>query len=195
MAGKTTTACTHEQYETIIKTLYEGIGDCIQPNPRIATILVIEANVGLRIGDTLSLRRSSFIKTPSGHAFNIVEHKIGKVRRIKVQEQVYNFLLEYADSEGIEGDDLIFPIGVRAVQKHLKKVCDWLGPEYEDISTHSFRKYFGTEIYYKNGKDIELVRRLYQHSSAAVTARYLGVTDEKIEQALDSHVDIIYRPK
>lgn len=64
MAGKTTTACTHEQYETIIKTLYEGIGDCIQPNPRIATILVIEANVGLRIGDTLSLRRSSFIKTP-----------------------------------------------------------------------------------------------------------------------------------
>ena len=175
MAGKTTTACTHEQYETIIITLYEGIGDCIQPNPRIATILVIEANVGLRIGDTLSLRRSSFIKTPSGHAFNIIEHKTGKVRRFKVQEQVYNFLLEYADSEGIEGDDLIFPIGVRAVQKHLKKV--------------------GTEIYYKNGKDIELVRRLYQHSSAAVTARYLGVTDEKIEQALDSHVDIIYRPK
>mgnify|MGYP002969052293 FL=1 len=194
MAGKTTTACTHEQYETIIKTLYEGIGDCIQPNPRIATILVIEANVGLRIGDTLSLRRSSFIKTPSGHAF-IIEHKTGKVRRFKVQEQVYNFLLEYADSEGIEGDDLIFPIGVRAVQKHLKKVCDWLGSGYEDISTHSFRKYFGTEIYYKNGKDIELVRRLYQHSSAAVTARYLGVTDEKIEQALDSHVDIIYRPK
>jgi hypothetical protein len=30
---------------------------------------------------------------------------------------------------------------------------------------------------------------------SAVTARYLGVTDEKIEQALDSHVDIIYRPK
>lgn len=121
MAGKTTTACTHEQYETIIKTLYEGIGDCIQPNPRIATILVIEANVGLRIGDTLSLRRSSFIKTPSGHAFNIIEHKTGKVRRFKVQEQVYNFLLEYADSEGIDGDDLIFPIGVRAVQKHLKR--------------------------------------------------------------------------
>jgi integrase len=144
---------------------------------------------------TSPIRRSSFIKTPSGHAFNIIEHKTGKIRRFKVQEQVYNFLLEYADSEGIEGDDLIFPIGVRAVQKHLKKICDWLGPGYEDISTHSFRKYFGTEIYYKNGKDIELVRRLYQHSSAAVTARYLGVTDEKIEQALDSHVDIIYRPK
>lgn len=177
-------------------TVYdESFFGAYDANPRIATILVIEANVGLRIGDTLSLRRSSFIKTPSGHAFNIVEHKTGKVRRFKVQEQVYNFLLEYADSEGIEGDDLIFPIGVRAVQKHLKKVCDWLGPEYEDISTHSFRKYFGTEIYYKNGKDIELVRRLYQHSSAAVTARYLGVTDEKIEQALDSHVDIIYRPK
>ena len=129
------------------------------------------------------------------HGVLMMLRQMAETDGIEAAQQVYNFLLEYADSEGIEGDDLIFPIGVRAVQKHLKKVCDWLGPEYEDISTHSFRKYFGTEIYYKNGKDIELVRRLYQHSSAAVTARYLGVTDEKIEQALDSHVDIIYRPK
>jgi hypothetical protein len=46
------------------------------------------------------------------------------------------------------------------VQKHLKKVCDWLGPGYEDISTHSFRKYFGTEIYYKNGKAVPPPLRL-----------------------------------
>lgn len=193
MAGKTTIACTKEQYKTLIETLYDGIGDTVQPNPRIATVLVIEANVGLRIGDTLSLRRSSFMQTPNGHSFNIREEKTGKVRRYKVQEDVYQFLLEYADNEKILDDDLIFPITVRAVQKHLKKVCDHLGPGYENISTHSFRKFFGTEIYYKNGKDIELVRRLYQHSSAAVTARYLGVTDEKIAQALDSHVELIYR--
>lgn len=195
MAGKTTVACTHEQYQTLITTLYEGIGDSVLPNPRIATVLVVEANTGLRIGDILRLRRSSFVRTSTGHRFDIVEEKTGKTRTFKVQEKVYTFLLEYADTERIEGDDLIFPITVRAVQKHLKKVCDYLGRGYEDVSTHSFRKYFGTEIYYKNGKDIELVRRLYQHSSAAVTARYLGITDEKIEQALDSHVDIIYRPK
>lgn len=193
MAGKTAIACTKEQYKILIETLYDGIGDIIQPNPRIATILVIEANVGLRIGDTLSLRRSSFMQTPNGHSFNIREEKTGKVRRYKVQEDVYQFLLEYADNEKILDDDLIFPITVRAVQKHLKKVCDHLGPGYENISTHSFRKFFGTEIYYKNGKDIELVRRLYQHSSAAVTSRYLGITDEKIAQALDSHVELIYR--
>lgn len=196
MAGKTAIACTKEQYKRIIETLYDGYKfdkKIVYPNPRIATILVIEANVGLRIGDTLSLRRSSFVRTPNGHSFNIREEKTGKVRRYKVQEDVYNFLLEYADNEKIADDDLIFPITVRAVQKHLKKVCDYLGPDYENISTHSFRKFFGTEIYYKNGKDIELVRRLYQHSSAAVTSRYLGITDEKIAQALDSHVELIYR--
>lgn len=195
MAGKTTVACTHEQYQNLITTLYEGIGDSVLPNPRIATALVVEANTGLRISDILLLRRSSFVRTAAGHRFDIVEKKTGKARTFKVQEKVYTFLLEYADTEHIEGDGLIFPITIRAVQKHLRKVCDYLGKGYEDISTHSFRKYFGTEIYYKNGRDIELVRRLYQHSSAAVTARYLGVTDEKIEQALDSHVDIIYRPK
>ena len=50
MAGKTTVACTNEQYETIISTIYEGCGS-IQPNPRVATALVVEANTGLRIGD------------------------------------------------------------------------------------------------------------------------------------------------
>lgn len=195
MAGKTTKACTSEQYKELIETLYEGIGDSILPNPRIATALVVEANTGLRIGDVLSLNRSSFVQTANGHRFNIIEEKTGKTRTFTVQKQVYDFLMEYADNEGIEGDSPIFPITVRGVQKHLKKVCDYIGKGYENISTHSFRKMFGTKIYYENNCDIELVRRLYQHSSAAVTARYLGVTDEKIEQALDKCVDIIYRPK
>lgn len=195
MAGKTTKACTAEQYKELTEIIYAGIGDSIQPNPRIATLLVVEANTGIRIGDVLMLRRSSFVQTVKGHRFNIIEEKTGKSRTYPVQKPLYEFLMEYADNENIQGDDLIFPITVRAVQKHLKKVCDYLGSEYADISTHSFRKRFGTQAYYQNGCDIELVRRLYQHSSAAVTARYLGITDAQIEQALDSVVNIIQRPK
>ncbi len=80
MAGKTTKACTAEQYKELIETLYEGIGDSILPNPRIATALVVEANTGLRIGDVLSLNRSSFVQTANGHRFNIIEEKTGKTR-------------------------------------------------------------------------------------------------------------------
>ena len=65
----------------------------------------------------------------------------------------------------------MFPITERAVQKQLHIVCDYLG--YEGISTHSFRKWYATEIYNANVFDIALVQRLLQHSSVATTQRYI----------------------
>lgn len=191
MPGKTTVACTHEQYETLISNIFAGIGNKILPNPRIATALEIQANTGLRIGDILSLRMSCIIKDGNRYRFNMCEEKTGKKRTFIVPTAVYDFLHEYVDKYGFGVDDVIFPITERAVQKHLRRVCDILGHEYDHISTHSFRKYFGTEIYYANNCDLELVRRLYQHSSAAVTARYLGISDKKIDDALQNHVRLV----
>ena len=65
---------------------------------------------------------------------------------------------------GIGRNELMFPLTTRAVQKQLALVCDYLG--YEGISTHSFRKWYATEIYKKNGYDIALVQRLLQHTAA-----------------------------
>ena len=68
-------------------------------------------------------------------------------------------------------------------------VCDYLG--YEGISTHSFRKWYATEIYNANGFDIALVQRLLQHSSAATTQRYIGIEPQRIEQAIQNHAQLI----
>ena len=89
----------------------------------------------------------------------------------------------------IKKDDLIFPISERAVQKQLAIVCDYLG--YEGIGTHSFRKWYATEIYKKNGYDIALVQRLLQHSSAAVTQRYIGIEPQRIEAAIQGHAQLL----
>ena len=85
--------------------------------------------------------------------------------------------------------DEFFELCAYAVQKHLKKVCDHLG--YENISTHSFRKWYATEIYKNNGYDIALVQRLLQHSSAAVTQRYIGIESQRIERAIEGHAQLI----
>ena len=84
---------------------------------------------------------------------------------------------------------MIFPISERMVQKQLKIVCDYLG--YEEISTHSFRKWYATEIYKANGYDITLVQRLLQHSSAAVTQRYIGIEPQRIESAIEKHAYLL----
>lgn len=194
MAGKTTVACTHEQYQTLISMIYQGY-EHLQPNPRVATALVVEANTGLRIGDVLSLKLNDIIKDRNRYRFDIVERKTGKKRTFTVPDSIYEYLKEYCDKFEISYDAVIFPITERYMQKHLAKVCDHLGEGYEHIGTHSFRKMFATKCYEASGNDIELVRRLLQHSSVAVTRRYLSLSEEKIESVLNGCVDIIQYPK
>jgi site-specific recombinase XerD len=78
---------------------------------------------------------------------------------------------------------------VRAVQKQLKRAADYLG--LSGISTHSFRKYFATSIYLENGYNIELVRTLLQHSSAAITQKYIGIGTKDMEDALQQHIKLL----
>jgi integrase len=73
--------------------------------------------------------------------------------------------------------------------QRLDRVCKYLG--YEGISTHSFRKWYATEIYRSNGCDIALVQRILQHSSAAVTQRYIGIEPQRIEKAIEGHAELI----
>lgn len=189
MAGKTTVACTQEQYEKLITTIFQGIDGLVQPNPRAATILEVEANTGLRIGDVLSLRRGSIIKDGTRYRFDIEEQKTGKKRTFTVPNDVYIFIEDYCNIAGIPEGEIIFPVTVRAVQKHLQRVCELLG--YKNISSHSFRKKFASECYEKSGRDIELVRRLLQHSSTAITSRYIGISDERIDDVLNRNVNLL----
>ena len=50
-----TKALTTEQYKEIITTMKNGFCGC-RPNERIATALVLEGNLGLRVSDILRLR-------------------------------------------------------------------------------------------------------------------------------------------
>ena len=75
---------------------------------------------------------------------------------------IWQYLENYCLRNGIGRNERIFPLTERAVQKQLALVCDYLG--FEGISTHSFRKWYATEIYKDSGYDIALVQRLLQHS-------------------------------
>lgn len=61
---------------------------------------------------------------------------------------------------------------------------------YRDISTHSFRKYYATEIYKNSHYNIALVQQLLQHSSAAVTQRYIGIQPREVEEAIERHLQL-----
>lgn len=102
---------------------------------------------------------------------------------------IYQYIENCCLRNGVGRTELMFPSTERAVQKQLRIVCDYLG--YEGISTHSFRKWYATEIYNTNGFDIALVQRLLQHSSAATTQRYIGIEPQRIEQAIQNHAQLL----
>ena len=186
--SKKTVALTTEQYKDIIQTIQTGFTG-FRKNDRLATVLVLEANLGLRIGDLLQLRMSDFIKDGDRYRLDIVEEKTDKARTFTVPFQIYQYIENFCLKNGIGKDERIFPITERAVQKNLKTVCDYLG--YDRIGTHSFRKFYATEIYKANGYDIALVQHLLQHSSPTVTQRYIGVSPQKVEQAITGHMMLL----
>ena len=186
--NKKTAALTTEQYTAIIDTMKQGFTG-FYPNERIATALVLEGNLGLRISDILRLRLADIVRDGDRYRLAIVEQKTGKERAFTVPLVIQQYLENYALRNGIGRTEALFPITERAVQKQLALVCDYLG--YGGISTHSFRKWYATEIYQKNGYDIALVQRLLQHSSAAVTQRYIGIEPQRIEKAIEGRAELI----
>ena len=188
--SKATIAATEQQYEAIVRLLWDGTGPCgtIRANKPIATIVQVEANTGLRIGDVVNLRLNDIIKDGLRYRFYMRESKTKKLRTFTVPDQIYHMLERYAKHHGKSPDDPLFDIGVRDVQRKLQQVTDYLG--YEHISSHSFRKRFATQAYLIS-HDVTIVQKLLQHSNPTVTMKYIGIEDERIEKTIRKVTKVI----
>ena len=189
MGAYATRTITIEEYKAITDTIKSGYfhnGKRHKPNPTIATILTLQANLGMRIGDILSLTLNSIVKDGNIYRLDVIEEKTGKKRIYSVPEEVYSFIVNYCTENKINSRRRIFQLTTRNVQKTLKEVAEFLS--ITDVSTHSFRKFAGNRIYENSGYDIEVTREFYQHSSIAITQRYIKRTRPQLEAAIQSSV-------
>ncbi len=185
--NKRCVALNEEQYRESISLLRTGFilsGAVVKPNERIATLEVIQACLGLRLGDCLQLRMTSFIKDGSRYRLDIREQKTGKCRTFTVPVEIYSFIQNYALENRIGLDARLFDMTERQVQRHLNKVFDKMKLPLRNYGSHSYRKYFSQKVYIENGYNIELVRVLLQHSLVAITQRYVGISQKQVEEAL-----------
>ena len=196
--SKKSTSCatrviTVDEYTNIIKHISEGFKyeeegktKKFRPNPRMAFALQLQANLGIRIGDVLSLTPNSFKSNGrGGYMIDIIEEKTRKPRKFDIPTDLYNRIQSYVTDNEINKDDLLFSIKVRVVQKQLKIVTTKLN--LSNVSTHSFRKFYAMRIFENNDYNFEIVRALLQHSNVAVTQKYLGVENKQISSAISNH--------
>lgn len=188
MPNKKTAILTTEQYEKIILTIRNG-GPTFRPNNRIATCLSLEANLGIRIEDIIKMCLCDIIKDGDDYLYEVENTKDGNIRSYTIPFPVYQYIQLYCLQNNIIYDDPIFPVTVRAIQKHLKLVSEYLG--YENVGTQSFRKFFANQIYINNEYNLKLVQQLLQHSSIETTKQYLGVTKSQMKKAINNNLKLI----
>ena len=186
---------TVEEFTAIITAIKDGFTYIskedgktkkFRANPRMAFALQLQANLGVRIGDVLALTPNSFRPNGrGGYMIDIIEEKTGKPRTFDVTDNVYNGVQGYAAANEVEPTGLLFTIKVRGLQKNLKIVSEYLG--LQNVSTHSFRKFYAMRMFENNDYNFEIVRELLQHSTVAVTQKYLGVTSKQVAKAIDNH--------
>lgn len=194
MANKKTSCITDEQFNKIINLIYNGSSDGkIKPSEEIALMLTITGNCGLRIGDCTKLKLKSFIKEGKEYKYNIIEEKTGKKRTNIIPNAIYQLIKEYTKRKNKTETEYIFNHTIRSIQYKLKNIANYLGDDYKDISTHSFRKHAGMTLYRASGNDIELTRKFLNHSSVSTTQRYLGVNDDEINELLRSSYNIPFK--
>ena len=187
MANFKTRAMTDDEFRLIVTTIRDGFttadGVRVRPAPVVSAAILAQGNLGLRIGDICNkLKLSDFVYEQGKYRFNnFVEQKTGKVRNLPISTEFYTYLQSYAIEHCIGKNESLFPVSVRTVQHHLKRVRNYL--DLTDISSHSARKYMASALYQKS-KDPELVRTVLLHSSITVTQNYLSIAPEAVGQAL-----------
>ncbi|RXT00981.1 site-specific integrase [Ammoniphilus sp. CFH 90114] len=159
-------------------------------NIRDYALFVLGINVGLRIGDLLSLKVGDVVDA-NGKVHDRIrlrEQKTEKLRIFVIGESGCKAIKDYIDyRKGCCLDEPLFPSrkGTGPIQRgQARKILSSAAKAVgimDPIGTHSLRKTFGYWAY-KSGQDIVRLQALFNHVSPKVTLAYIGITQEEIEE-------------
>lgn len=162
-------------------------------NYRMSLLIALGCFWGLRISDLLSLRWQEIYNKDE---FIIIEKKTQKNREIKINAQLQRHILDCYDSILPRSpDEFIFisqkrtVYSVQRINVLLKEFKTRYDLSIRNFSCHSLRKSFGRQIFEQSGTNAELalvkLSQLFNHSSPAITRRYLGISQEELLQTYD----------
>ena len=150
-------------------------------------IFAFGINTGLRVSDILGLN----VEDVEGKNYvEIREKKTGKYKRFPLNAKLKALIKEYLSVErckkySLSETEPLF-IGKKhcrldrsQVYRFLNDACKQLGI-IANVGTHTMRKSFGYH-FYKKYNDVALLQKILNHSSPAITLRYIGVDQDEID--------------
>ncbi len=158
-------------------------------NTRNFLLFTFGVNSGLRISDLLSLNIGDvFREGKILDSIELLERKTGKKKCFPLNKSIVEATREYLKIRG--NADSSEPLFLsrknkgRLTRGQARRILCEVGVSVglEKLGTHSLRKTFGYHVYKKTG-NLALVQKLLNHSSSAVTMRYIGLTKDEMDEA------------
>jgi integrase len=155
----------------------------------------------VRLGISTALRYSDLSQIQWGEILEgkkliIKEKKTNRVREIPLnQELVESLTSVYLKLGSPEKNSRVIPLTIRGVNKQLKIYANKSGIKGKRVSSHTFRKTFGREVWKRNNySEASLVKlsELFRHSSTSITRIYLSITKEEVENLYDIQDLFVY---
>ena len=172
----------------------KAISKMTSGNPRDHLLFVMGINNGLRACDLVRVKVGDFRYLEVGDTLTIKESKTGKDNILVVNKTVYKALQTYLET--VRPDDGAYLFASRKGESHLqsqavsKLVKKWtrainLKGNY---GAHTLRKTWGYIQRTMHGVGFEIICKRYNHSSPAITMRYLGIQDKEVHGVLMNEI-------
>lgn len=149
-------------------------------------LFLLGINSGLRISDILKLKVSDVLNKDF---ISIKEQKTHKCKRFPISKSYKRYLEEFICDR--LPDEWIFasqrngkPITRVQAYRIITSACLKAGITV-NVGTHTLRKTFGYH-FYQQKKDVALLQTIFNHSTPAITLRYIGINQDMIDMSLQS---------
>lgn len=151
-------------------------------NYKLGFLVVFGINTGLRIRDILKLKHNDL----KNDSISLTESKTNKKRVIRLNDNIKKAYVLFLERSA-ETDGYVFTSNQNTVfstQYINRKLKEMFGTKTLAISSHSLRKTFGRQVWANNNetdKALLYLSELFNHSSPAITKRYLGIRQEELD--------------
>lgn len=146
-------------------------------------LFLLGINSGLRISDIINLR----VKDVQGWYIKTKELKTGKPLKRKMTPVLKKELREYVKGKPLH--HYLFQ-SRNGKNQHISRCTAYLIIKVaadecgiDNVGTHTMRKTFGYHQYKKN-KDVATLMELFNHSSPAITLKYIGIRQDQQDKAM-----------
>jgi len=172
----------------------QSISKMLSDNPRNNLLFVMGTNNGLRTGDLLKLKVDDVKGMKVGDTLIIREGKTGKRNILVMNKSIHKSLQIYLETLKPMDNDALFAsrkgkrqITIQCVNNMVKKWVSEINLK-GNFGANSLRKTWGYVQRTVYGVGFEILCKRFNHSSPAITMRYLGIEDKEVQNILMNEV-------